>query len=396
LTTSSEIAAAAASILVDGESAEHALTSTLRANPGFTREERAHVADTVHKLALHRGTLHWHLHHTLLSDDGRVASRDLPAVLDLFQNPPDNPAWPTHPVERLAARRSLPCWLAEVWCDALGPEDADALAAATNERGPITLRANTLKTTRDALATELADAGVATSRGSSPHALHLAARANINGLSAWRRGLFEVQDEGSQRITELCRARPGNVVLDYCAGAGGKTLGLAAQMNNTGLLVASEVDARRLADLKGRLKRAGVTVATPVLLDGSEQLPTAADVVLVDAPCSSLGTLRRGPDVRWRLQRDRVMAFPALQQGILAKAARHVGVGGRLIYATCTIHPAENEDVAAWFSAAAPGFERDRLSTLTLMPHRDGTDGFFAACWIRNSLEDVHAHRGAC
>lgn len=329
--------------------------------------------------------------------------------------------WPLAAAERLAVERSLPRWLAELWVDELGAAAADALAAQTNLPGPLTVRANLrVVRGRDALAAELAAEGVVSSPARfSPWALHLWGRVNVFGSPAWRRGAFEVQDEGSQLVALAASPRPGERVVDYCAGAGGKTLALA--MGEGGAVCACDIDPQRLRDLRVRLARAGVAaqelllpaqrptqlslaerlspVAAPVALELAGW-SRAADVVLVDAPCSSLGTLRRGPDVRWRMDAASLQGFAALQRQLLAEAAMLVRPGGRLVYATCTLRRAENEEVAQSFTAKARplGFAplavaallgeelATRLGaaqTLTLRPDLHGTDGFFLAAWQR-------------
>jgi 16S rRNA (cytosine967-C5)-methyltransferase len=232
--------------------------------------------------------------------------------------------------------------------------------------------------------------------------VHLQGRPNVFGSRAWREGRFEVQDEGSQLIVGLCAPRPGERCVDFCAGAGGKTLALAALMGDRGELLALDVDRQRVADQQPRLARAGVTCVRSRVIDPAGALPPEAadaDLVLVDAPCSSLGTLRRGPDARWRTTPEKVETFPALQLEILGRAATLVGRAGRLVYATCTLNAAENERVAGSFEAAHPEFRRtpvaellgaataDRLGAvdrLWLAPHLHGTDGFFAVHWRRD------------
>ena len=183
-------------------------------------------------------------------------------------------------------------------------------------------------------------------------------------LKAFKAGLFEVQDEGSQLIAEACGAKPGQLVIDACAGAGGKTLALAAQMENKGRLVACDRDGRRLLELKQRARRAGAHNWEPrTVAEGASgtariaDLVGKADVVLIDAPCSGLGALRRNPDARWRLDEAEVDSFPPRQKEILERYAALVRPGGRLVYATCSINQRENEEVRAHFLAGHREFE---------------------------------------
>ncbi len=288
----------------------------------------------------------------------------------------------------LALRYSLPDWLAEHAVRELGPE-AEDFCAHLNVPGPITLRVNPLRTSREALAERLRTEGVSTHPGRwSPLALQVEGpRPNIYGLATYREGLFEVQDEGSQLLGLLVEARPGETVLDLCAGAGGKTLLLGAAMANSGRLFAYDPDAERLTRLERRCVQAGLTHVR-VLWQPPESL--SFDRVLVDAPCSELGTLRRGPDLRFRLRPESLAELPRVQRDILERAGRLVRPGGRLVYATCTLARAENEDLVAGFLRERPEFhpvppgagwlspECVREGRLVCAPHRHGTDGFFA------------------
>jgi 16S rRNA (cytosine967-C5)-methyltransferase len=217
-------------------------------------------------------------------------------------------------------------------------------------------------------------------------------RPNLLALPAFREGLLEVQDEGSQLVALALGARPGEVVLDRCAGAGGKALALAAAVGPGGRVHGCDLDAGRLRRLAHRAHRAGA--AALVSLEGAEPPPQLTfDRALVDAPCSELGPLRRGPDLRWRLDPAGFAALPRLQGALLADAAARVRAGGRLVYATCTFRAEENQAVALAFEAAHPGWRRVAPAApaavvgadlfLRTWPHRHGTDGFFAAAWER-------------
>ena len=313
------------------------------------------------------------------------------------------------PVERLAVEASLPRWIAARFASELGLEEARTLARAMNERAPLTVRANLLRVPdREALRARLAAEGVAAEPTRfSPWGLVLDGRENAFALASFREGLFEIQDEGSQLIALACGARPGKLVVDACAGAGGKALALAAEMHNKGTLWALDSDADRLGEARRRATRDRVdNLRTRVIGAGPEadaqlsDLAGKADVVLVDAPCSGLGTLRRKPDARWRLAPSDPERFAALQRTLVARFGALVRSGGRLVYATCAIGAAENDDVADLVArelpfepapltpllgeerAAALGAEGNRLR---LYPHRQGTDGFFLASFVRRS-----------
>ena len=309
--------------------------------------------------------------------------------------------------EREAIRLSVPTWLFERLAAERGPAEAATLLEAMNQRAPLAVRVNTALTTREQLTTTLAEEGVTARPGRwTATALVLETRVNAFGLSAFRRGLFEVMDEGSQLVAELVAPPPGGRVLDACAGAGGKTLALAAALSGKGRVLALDVDGKKLEELRRRARRAGLNnvAARTVGADGAilppEARPAAWDRVLVDAPCSGLGTLRRNPEARWRMGKTTVAAFPPRQLGLLVTYAPLVAVGGRLIYATCTLLGDENEQVVTRFLAERSDFvpipvkeiwgraRADDLGQaddgfLRLAPSVHDTDGFFAAIMRR-------------
>jgi 16S rRNA (cytosine967-C5)-methyltransferase len=304
---------------------------------------------------------------------------------------------------RIALAASLPDWLAHRLVADWGDE-AERLAHALNQRAPMTVRANLLVGERDALAAELARARITTSPGAwSDTALHVESRTNLFALEAFQRGAMEAQDEGSQLLADLAAASaklPGatgrELIIDLCAGAGGKTLAIAARLGNRGRIVAADIDDRKLDELRRRARRAGVTTAQTLHLDGGRWPPTLdalrgkADVVMVDAPCSGIGALRRNPEARWRLREADLAMFANRQKDILSNARALLAPGGRLVYATCTLLAVENAEVVA--SVVGPELTAMPLSeilgprapslgdghALIVAPHRHGTDGFYA------------------
>jgi 16S rRNA (cytosine967-C5)-methyltransferase len=302
-----------------------------------------------------------------------------------------------------AARASLPDWLAERLLAQYGENEASALADALNRPAPVDLRVNTLKTKReDARAALDRDGFASDPTPYSPFGLRLRERAPVFRTDAFQQGLFEVQDEGSQLLSLLLEPRRGEMVVDFCAGAGGKTLHLGALMANSGTLYAFDVSAKRLDRLTPRLRRAGLSNVRPVVIAHErdarvQRLHGKIDRVLIDAPCSGTGTLRRNPDIKWR-----AIDLPALietQQRILAAAAPLLKPGGRLVYATCSLLHEESEAIVETFAAAYPAFEivpateilaRRHVviepvadGSLRLQPHRHGTDGFYAIALVR-------------
>ena len=288
-----------------------------------------------------------------------------------------------------------------------GEEQFWAFCAACETTAPLDVRINALNSKRDQIQTVLQKAGVkAEPTPFSPLGLRMNARTALSKLTVFTAGAIEVQDEGSQLLTLLVDAKRGEMVADFCAGAGGKTLGLGAAMRSTGRLYAFDVSAHRLAALKPRLARSGLSNIHPVAIaherdERIKRLAGKMDRVLVDAPCSGLGTLRRNPDLKWRQKESVIAELTVKQTNILQSASRLVKSGGRLVYATCSVLPEENEHIAEAFAMANPDFvlmpaaqvlaglsipNAESLchgGYLRLWPHTHQTDGFFAAVWQR-------------
>jgi 16S rRNA (cytosine967-C5)-methyltransferase len=304
-------------------------------------------------------------------------------------------------------RHNLPDWLAAPLHEALG-DGFWPLVESLSGPAALDLRVNLLKAKREEVQRVLAEAGIeAAPTTYSPWGLRIQGKPALGKLDVYVHGSVEVQDEGSQLLALLTDARRGEMVVDFCAGAGGKTLALGAMMRNTGRLYAFDISGHRLDALKPRLARSGLSNVHPAQIaherdDRIKRLAGKIDRVLVDAPCSGLGTLRRNPDLKWRQSPKAVDEFAARQTAILAGAARLLKPGGRLVYATCSLLAAENERVAEAF-AVAHGAEFEPLPAqpvleaahidaaatlvtgpyLRLWPHRHGTDGYFAALWQR-------------
>nr|WP_295080298.1 RsmB/NOP family class I SAM-dependent RNA methyltransferase [uncultured Roseateles sp.] len=305
-------------------------------------------------------------------------------------------------------QHNLPEWLAAPLLERLGEEQFWALANAMNEPAPLDLRVNTLKNKREEAQAVLAAANIQVEPTPfSPLGLRIPGKPALNKLELFTGGGVEVQDEGSQLLALMLDAKRSEMVVDFCAGAGGKTLALGDAMRNTGRLYAFDVSGHRLASLKPRLARSGLSNVYPTQIaherdERIKRLAGKIDRVLVDAPCSGLGTLRRNPDLKWRQTPQAVAELQVKQAAILASAARLLKPGGRLVYATCSLLDAENEVIAQQFEAAHPQFTKlpagevlakahvnraDELvenGYLRLWPHRHQTDGFFAAVWQKN------------
>jgi len=300
-------------------------------------------------------------------------------------------------IEFLATTLSHPAWLAARWRDRYGFEAAEAWCRFNNEAAALTLRANRLRTTRDELADVLLRAGVQTSPTRfAPDGL-VVQSGNPLLTNVAREGLFVVQDEASQLAAATVAVAPGERVLDACAAPGGKTLALAAGLGNRGLIVAADLRPRRVRLLAETVKTAGASIVRIVQADATRALPfgEAFDCVLVDAPCSGLGTVRRDPDIKWRRHENEFETLARLQLGILEAAAAVLRPAGRLIYATCSSEAEENEDVVSAFLERAPAFRSQPLTLLTAphlinsaghlrtYPFRDGLEAFFAASVVK-------------
>ena len=316
--------------------------------------------------------------------------QDRPELADDFDGSPHGPQ-PIDGNEPVAAAGVAPAWLIERLHETLDASELPALL----ERAPLDARVNRLKTTREDVLAQL------TGAEPTPHApdgIRLPEGMQVASLDLGGDGLIEVQDEGSQIVAAACGAAPEMLVVDLCAGAGGKTLAIAAAMANKGRIVACDSDRGRLSRLAPRAARAGVTVAETRLLDPEREaaaladLKGAADLVVIDAPCSGTGTWRRNPEARWRLTPERIDRVCALQARLLAVGAALVRPGGALAYIVCSLLDEEGpEPVAAWL-AANPGWRVEAIPApagrahgpgLRLTPAHDGTDGFFVARLIR-------------
>ncbi|MFC7334223.1 RsmB/NOP family class I SAM-dependent RNA methyltransferase [Rhodocista pekingensis] len=391
-------------------------------------KDRQGVAGLVYSVLRHRGRLGWWLDRCnvmptpralLLAEAVLVQGRRADSVSGLFNGAKFGPeplndserrllkAVDTHtidhPKQPEALALEVPEWAEAPLRAAFGDRFHAEMAAMLGE-APLDLRANPLKATREQVQAVLAEAGVAAApTGLSPLGLRVQGRAPVSALPVFRDGLFEIQDEGSQLVALLADPRPGMQVVDFCAGAGGKTLAIAAMMDNKGRVVASDVLEGRLTRAKERFRRAGLhNIETRAL--SSERDPWVKrhkgkfDRVVVDAPCSGTGTWRRNPDSRWRPLGPGLAELLPLQAAILDSAARLVRPGGRLVYATCSLLPEENERQVEAFLAGHPTFRLLPVAeawpeslgatpvtgdTLRLTPARHDTDGFFAAVMVR-------------
>lgn len=306
----------------------------------------------------------------------------------------DDISWGDDPIGRLCDRYSYPDWIVTHWVEQFGLAEAEALAKKQNTGCPLFLRTNLLRTSRNELIDRLKEANIPAAASTiAPEGICVQVGAPVTSLPGYHEGWWYVQGEGAMLAAPALDPQPGETIADICAAPGGKTTHLAERMHDQGRLLAVEPHPGRIALIRENARRLGLTCIT--ILEGESEaiLPGTVDRVLVDAPCTGLGTLYRKPDLRWRLTPAETAALPALQEGLLESASSALRPGGALLYATCTTVRAENEAVVNQFLSRHPEFEsgdirhvipkqwHDEVSNgmLQLLPHRHGTEGFFLA-----------------
>ena len=428
---------AALDLMIDigtsARTADAVISAWFRARRQIDDRDRGPILDMLHALLSHRARLGWWLARHgrpdtprnrllafLVLAEGRrpeeikrlfsgvkygpaaLTEAEATLVVKLQGNPVDHPSMPED------VRLECPDWAAEGFRRRFGTDFAAEMAAMLTPP-PLDLRVNSLKTTRAAVLRQLQALELpAQASALAPLGIRIAERMSLARLPGLKTGEIEIQDEGSQLVALLMQARPGDRVVDFCAGAGGKTLAIAAQMQNKGRIIACDVSEGRLKRCAERARRAGLQNAETRVLSSEtdrwvKRHKASFDRVLVDVPCSGTGTWRRNPDARWRTPEEKGLdALLALQGRILASAARLVKPGGRLVYATCSMMADENEDQVAAFLATHPEFSAVPLAEvapqltgsahpdyLSLTPARHDTDGFFAAVLQRAALAEA-------
>jgi len=408
------LASAIAHVQPLGRAADALLHEFFRRHPAMGQHDRAFVADGVFAYLRRRRSLEElagttsasHLAMAVATREMGIGVREMEGALTAA-----DAVWLRAFKSRMAAplaaavAADLPDWLWARLGAAYGDAERDALARAWLSAAPLDVRVNPLKTTRDDARAALAASAIAAEPTPySPLGLRIPGRPALARHPLFTDGALEVQDEGSQLVCYLVAPKRTDMVVDFCAGAGGKTLLLGALMRSQGRVYAFDTHDRRLARLKPRLARSGLSNVHPQLLANErdakiKRLARKIDRVLVDAPCTGFGTLRRNPDLKWRQPESAVAELAAKQRAILASAATLVKAGGRLVYATCSVLPEENEAIVDAFLAEHPdfapvdaaaelaraGIALDTGATLKLVPHKHGCDGFFAAVLARSA-----------
>lgn len=378
-------------IFNENKQADKVLKSTLKLDKRWGARDRAFIAETTYDI------VRWK---RLYAEIAEVKEPfDRPKLFRLFAvwatlkgiAIPDWKQFEATPTRRIKGRfdelskirkfrESLPDWLDELGEKELGKK-WDAEISALNQLADVVLRVNTLKTTVEHVQHELADLDIETEivKG-APDALKLKERANVFVTDAFKNGLFEVQDASSQRVAEVLNAQPGERIIDACAGAGGKSLHIATMMENKGQLIAMDIYEKKLNELKRRARRNEIFNIETRLIDSTKvikKLIGKADKVLIDAPCSGLGVLKRNPDAKWKLQPEFLDNIRATQREILDSYSRMVRPGGTLVYATCSILPSENEIQIKDFLNREAGKDFSLVQEEKILPSKSGFDGFY-------------------
>lgn len=368
-----------------GRYADKVIEQTLKSDPRWGARDRAFIAETVYEVVRwYRLLCHWlgkepkngTEWHQLIGILYLHKGETLPPWAQFASLPTSLPPIP----EALALKEAIPDWLHEIGMEELGTL-WPATLHALNEQAAVVLRTNTLRISREQLQAQLLAEGIAT-EPKGADALLVTHRKSLFGTKAFKAGLFELQDYSSQLVAPFLQVEPGMRVVDACAGGGGKTLHLAALMRNKGQIIAMDTEAWKLDELKHRAKRAGVGIVDTRPITTTKvikRLADGADRVLLDAPCSGLGVLRRNPDAKWKLDTSFLDRVRNIQADILQSYSRMVKPGGMMVYATCSVLPSENERQVEKFlaSTAGQGFQLDEQQSI--LPQHEGFDGFFMA-----------------
>ena len=386
-------------IFNEGKYADKVIESTLKRDKRWGARDRSFIAETTYDI------VRWKRLYAEIAEVKHPFSRE-----DLFRmfavwatlkgiRLPDWKQFEGTPSRRIKGRfdefrstrkfrESIPDWMDEIGVKELGKDVWEKEIHALNQQAPVVLRANRLKASPEDLQKLLKEEGIGTDKIKGyPDALVLRERANVFQTKAFKDGLFEVQDASSQRVAEFLDVAPGMRVVDTCAGAGGKTLHLAAKMENKGQLIATDLYGNKLKELKRRAKRAGAHNIDTRSIDNSKvikKLYGSADRVLIDAPCSGLGVLSRNPDAKWKLQPEFIETIKQTQEDILKQYSKILKPGGKMVYATCSILPSENQQQIKKFLNAPEGKEFKLLKEEVILSSESGYDGFYISLLARS------------
>ena len=387
-------------IFNDGEYADKVVARALKKDKRWGSTDRKFVAETIYEI------VRWKRLYVEIAEVKEPFDRDkiwrifaVWAVLRGYTLP-DWKYFEETPVRRIKGKfdeltktrkykESIPDWMDELGVKELGEEIWTKELAAQNQQAKVILRVNRLKTTKEKLRAILMDLNIVTEFNKDyPDALILTERANVFLTDAFRDGLFEVQDASSQLVAYFLDVKPGMRVVDTCAGAGGKTLHLASLMENKGQIIAMDLYESKLKQLKIRAKRNGAFNIEPRVIEGTKtikKLHEKADRVLIDAPCSGLGVLKRNPDSKWKLQPEFIENIKKIQAEVLENYSKIVKPGGKLVYATCSVLPSENQEQIEHFLTTEIGKEFTFVQDRKVLAHESGFDGFYMALLERKN-----------
>jgi 16S rRNA (cytosine967-C5)-methyltransferase len=381
-------------IFNEGEYADKAVARALKKDKRWGSSDRKFVAETIYEI------VRWKRLYAEIAEVREPYDRDniwrIFAVWAVLRGIklPDWKYFEDTPTRKIKGRfdelskvrkykESIPDWMDELGVKELGEEKWAKELAAQNQQAEVILRVNTLKTTKEKLRAILMDLNIETNfHNDYPDALILKERANVFMTQAFKDGLFEVQDASSQLVAYFLDVQPGMRVVDTCAGAGGKTLHLASLMQNKGQLIAMDLYESKLKQLKLRAKRNGAFNIEPRVIESSKtikKLHEKADRVLIDAPCSGLGVMKRNPDSKWKLQPEFIDNIKKVQEEVLQNYSKIVKPGGKLVYATCSVLPSENEEQIKKFLKTEAGREFSFVKEKKVLAHESGFDGFYMA-----------------
>ena len=373
-------------IFEQGQYADKVIERTLKSNPKWGAKDRSFIAETTYEMVrwwrlvnfLSPSKDYWDLFGTYWLMQGN----ELPPWDEFARLQPEKIKSKYDSITDPGLLESIPEWLQTLGSKELG-EKWEAEIHALNEEAEVVLRVNTLKTTRERLKNLLEADGIRSYLVKGyPDALVLEARQNVFRHPSFKEGMFEVQDASSQLVAAALQVEPGMRVIDACAGAGGKSLHLAALMGNKGKVISMDVEEWKLQQAKLRARRNGVSIFEPKVIEGSKtikRLKESADRLLLDVPCSGLGVLRRNPDTKWKLSLESIQKVQETQQEILQSYPSMLKKGGQLVYATCSIIPSENEEQVKKFLASEAGKDFELLEDRKVLAQESGFDGFYIA-----------------
>jgi 16S rRNA (cytosine967-C5)-methyltransferase len=373
-------------IFEQGQYADKVIERTLKSNPKWGAKDRSFIAETTYEMVrwwrlvnfLSPSKDYWDLFGTYWLMQGN----ELPPWDEFARLQPEKIKSKYDSITDPGLLESIPEWLQTLGSQELG-EKWDAEIHALNEEAEVVLRVNTLKTTRERLKNLLEADGIRSYLVKGyPDALVLEERQNVFRHPSFKEGLFEVQDASSQLVAAALQVEPGMRVIDACAGAGGKSLHLAALMGNKGKVISMDVEEWKLQQAKLRARRNGVSIFEPKIIEGSKtikRLKESADRLLLDVPCSGLGVLRRNPDTKWKLSPESIQKVQETQQEILQSYPSMLKKGGQLVYATCSVLPSENEEQIKKFLASEAGKDFELLEDRKVLAQESGFDGFYIA-----------------